>query len=175
MTISVVIPTFNAGPQLTALLDALRAQQPSAPHEIIAIDSGSTDDTKRRVQEGGGRFIELTQPFNHGLARDAGIAAASGELVFLTVQDALPAASDCLARMARHFADTRVAGVSSRQVPPADGPAELKIKAEIDVREMKRAKSQGSGVRSQESDEAPSHLAVNLADHPDYAHYTPEE
>ena len=86
MTISVVIPTFNAGPEISSLLDSLRAQQPAPPFEIIAIDSGSTDDTRQRVEHGGGRFVPLTQPFNHGLARDAGIAAASGELVFVTVQ-----------------------------------------------------------------------------------------
>ncbi|HLX64350.1 MAG TPA: glycosyltransferase family 2 protein [Planctomycetota bacterium] len=171
MRVSVVIPTFNAGAGITALLDALRAQKPSAPDEIIAIDSGSTDDTRARVTGSGGRFVELTRPFNHGLARDEGIAAATGELIFLTVQDALPAAEDCLARFARHFEDARVAGVSSRQVPPADGPAELKIKAEIDVREMYRRRPAGQNLAG----ETPAVQAVSLGDHPEYASYSPEE
>lgn len=188
MRVSVVIPTFNAGAGITALLDALRAQKPSAPDEIIAVDSGSTDDTPTRVTEGGGRVVELTRPFNHGLARDEGIAAARGELIFLTVQDALPAGEDCLARMARHFEDVRVAGVTSRQVPPADGPAELKIKAEIDLRSMETAKTSHGGHgelgegKPDNSESAASFVvkddlvaAVRLADHPEYASYSPEE
>ena len=157
MHISVVVPTFNAGAQITALLDAMRAQRPAPPDEIVAIDSGSTDDTRQRVLDGGGRFVELGEPFNHGLARDAGIAASVGDLVFVTVQDALPAAPDCLARFARHFDDPRVAGVSSRQVPPPDGPAELQIKAALDLRDNEPV------------------ARVSLDDHPDYARYSPEE
>ncbi len=157
MRISIVVPTFNAGPQITALLDAMRAQKPAPPGEIVAIDSGSSDDTRQRVLDGGGRFIELMQPFNHGLSRDAGIAAASGELVFVTVQDAVPAAEDCLARFARHFDDPKVAGVSSRQIPPPNGPAELKIKAELDMRANEPV------------------TQIKLSDHPDYATYSPEE
>ncbi len=165
MRISVVVPTFNAGPHITALLDALRAQKPAAPDEIVAIDSGSADDTRRRVLDGGARFVEFTQPFNHGLARDAGIAATRGELIFLTVQDAIPLSEDCLARFARHFAGASVAGVSSRQIPPADGPAELKIKAAIDLSEF--------GVHDSGSTEAV--LRTTLSDHPNYSSYTPEQ
>src|SRR4029077_15167204 len=99
MQTSVVIPTFNAGPAIGALLDSLRAQKPKAPDEIIAIDSGSTDDTCRRVAAAGGRVIECKEPFNHGLTRDAGLAAAKGEIVVLTVQDALPASDRWLASM----------------------------------------------------------------------------
>ncbi len=157
MRVSVVVPTFNAGAQITALLDAMRAQESAPPHEIIAIDSGSKDDTRQRVLDGGARFVELNQCFNHGLARDAGIAAASGELVFITVQDAVPASTDCLARFAKHFDDPRVAGVSSRQIPPPDGPAELQIKAALDLRDREPV------------------ARVSLADHPDYANYSAEE
>lgn len=189
MRVSVVIPTFNAGAGISALLDALRAQKPAAPEEIIAVDSGSTDETRTRVIGGGGRVVELTRAFNHGLARDEGIAAARSELIFLTVQDALPASEDCLARFARHFEDARVAGVSSRQVPPADGPAELKLKAEIDLRSMGTAKTIGHGghgelgererniSESSVSSVAKDDLvaAVRLADHPEFASYSPEE
>ncbi len=156
MRISVVIPTFNAGAGISALLEALMRQE-TAPFEIVAIDSGSTDETRKRVEGAGARFVELKERFNHGLARDAGIAATSGEFVFLTVQDALPAASDCLARFSRHFDDPKVAGVSSRQVPPADGPAELKIKAELDARPSEPVQK------------------ISLAEHPDYGNYSPSE
>jgi rhamnosyltransferase len=134
MRVSVVIPTFNAGAEITRLLEALRAQS-RAPDQIIAIDSGSRDDTCQRARDGGATVVEWREPFNHGRTRDAGIAAATGDIVLLTVQDAVPASRDYVAKIAAHYADEKVAGVTTRQVPPPDGPLELQIKAELDARE----------------------------------------
>ena len=150
--VSVVIPTYNAGADMPRLLAALRAQKPSPPDEILAIDSGSKDQTCQHVRDAGGKVVEWREPFNHGLTRDAGIRASSGEIVLLTVQDAVPAGEDWLAKVVSHFVDTNVAGVTTRQVPPPDGPLELQIKAELDARE---------GV-----------TRVSLANHPEYASYT---
>src|SRR2546430_2624087 len=99
MSAAVVIPTFNAGAAFQSLLDRLSAQKPLPPSEIIVVDSGSTDQTKAVALAAGARIIEWNKPYNHGLARDAGIAAANSEIVLLTVQDALPAGTDWLARM----------------------------------------------------------------------------
>ena len=155
MRTSVVIPTFNAGPDIVRLLDVLRAQQPQAPDEIVAIDSGSGDETCQRVRDAGGRVIEWGAPFNHGLTRDAGIAAAAGEIVLLTVQDAVPASTDWLARVAAHFADPAVAGVTTRQIPPPDRPLKLAHQSEPGA-----ASVAGAAQR------------ISLADHPGYAGYT---
>jgi rhamnosyltransferase len=154
---SVVIPTFNAGPGISALLDSLRAQKPKAPDEIIAIDSGSKDDTCRRVLDAGGRVIEWKEPFNHGLTRDAGVAAAKGDVIVLTVQDAVPASDQWLACMLKQFEDEKVAGVSGPQIPPPDGPLELVIKARLDA-----AQSAGP-------------VKVSLSSHPNYTQYTPAQ
>ncbi|HYF50298.1 MAG TPA: glycosyltransferase [Planctomycetota bacterium] len=155
MRTSVVIPTYNAGDDMPRLLAVLRAQKPSPPDEILAIDSGSRDQTCQHVRDAGGKVIEYREPFNHGLTRDAGIRASSGEIVLLTVQDAVPASDEWLARVVAHFSDPKVAGVTTRQIPPLDGPLELKIKADLDARE---------GVQR-----------VTLADHEDYAKYTPAQ
>jgi len=98
MRVSVVIPTFNGGAKLAALLECLRAQQPSPPDEVVVVDSGSSDDTCKLAAGAGARVVQWDEPYDHGLARDAGISAASGDIVFLTVQDALPASSAWLAR-----------------------------------------------------------------------------
>ena len=152
MRTSVVIPTFNAGPEFQALLDRLKAQKPAPPDEIVVIDSGSRDQTLALAREAGAKIIEWRERFDHGLTRDAGIAAASGEIVLLTVQDGVPAGEDWLAHVCAHFADPSVAGVSTRQIPPPDGPLELQIKAKLDAEE---------GV-----------TRISLAGHPDYAHYS---
>jgi rhamnosyltransferase len=157
MKTSVVIPTFNGAREIGPLLEALRAQQPRPPDEILAIDSGSRDDTCERVHAAGGRVIDWKQPFNHGLTRDAGIAASSGEIVLLTVQDAVPESRDWLARIVAHFEDSTVGGVSTRQIPPPDGPLELRIKAQLEAEAM------------------PAPVRVSLTDHPNYATYSPAQ
>jgi len=155
MRISVVIPTFNAASQLAALLECLRSQQPSPPDEIVVVDSGSTDETCGLASAAGARIVQWNEPYDHGLARDAGISAATGDIVFLTVQDALPASSAWLAHMAAHFEDASVAGASSRQIAPAGGPLELRIKAGLDA----------------QSGDVP--IRISLADHPHYSQYPP--
>jgi rhamnosyltransferase len=157
MRVSVVIPTRNAGPHLAPLLERLRGQKPRPPDEIIVVDSGSTDGTCKLAADAGARVVAWTKPYDHGLARDAGIAAATGDIILLTVQDALPAADDWLARMTGHFADASVAGVTSRQIPPPDGPLELQIKARLDT----------------QADAEP--VRISLAAHPGYAQYTPAQ
>ncbi len=157
MKTSVVIPTFNGGAEIGPLLAALRAQQPRPPDEILAIDSGSRDNTCELVRNAGGRVIEWKERFNHGLTRDAGIAASTGEIVLLTVQDAVPLNTDWLARIVAHFEDAKVGGVSSRQIPPADGPLELQIKAKLEAEAM------------------PHPVRLSLSEHPNYATYTPAQ
>jgi rhamnosyltransferase len=155
MRVSVVIPTYNAGSDMPRLLAALRAQKPHPPDEIIAIDSGSKDQTCQHVRDAGGIVIEWKEAFNHGLTRDAGVRSATGEIVCITVQDAVPAHEDWLAKIKAHFEDEDVAGVSTRQIPPPDGPLELQIKADLDA---------NVGLQR-----------VSLKDHPDYAKYTPAQ
>lgn len=155
LSVSVVIPTFNAGPDLARLLSALK-QQTLRPLDVVVVDSGSKDQTLAAAAEFGATIVHYKERFDHGLARDAGIAAARGDIVVLTVQDAVPASNDWLATLTRHFVDASVAGVFSRQIPPPDGPLELQIKADLDA---------AAG--------APDF--VRIADHPNYATYSPAE
>jgi rhamnosyltransferase len=157
MRISVVIPTLNAGPQFARLLESLQRQSPKPPDEIIVIDSGSRDQTCELARQAGARVVPIFAPFNHGLTRDEGVAAASGDIVFLTVQDAVPASSDWLAKVAAHFDDPKVAGVTTRQIPPPDGPLELQIKADL------------------EAQESAGPERVSLFYHPGYARYKPSQ
>jgi len=155
LSVSVVIPTFNAGSDLARLLSALK-QQSLVPLDVVVVDSGSRDETLVAAEQFGATIVHYKERFDHGLARDAGIAAARGEIVVLTVQDAEPAAPDWLEKLTRHFSDASVAGVFSRQIPPPDGPLELQIKADLDA-----------------TSDLPEF--IRLADHPQYATYTPAE
>ena len=73
---SVVIPAFNEGPGIAAVIADLQGVGPW--HEILVVDDGSTDETSARAREAGARVIR--QPYNkgNGAAVKRGIRAATG-------------------------------------------------------------------------------------------------
>ena len=122
LKISVVIPVLNAAGTLPALLKALAEQQPSPPDEIILVDSLSTDDTRRiALAQPHVRVVPLER-FSHGRARNLGAREATGAIIVLMTQDALPADRHWLAALLEPLADPQVAAVHSRQVPRPDAP-----------------------------------------------------
>jgi rhamnosyltransferase len=118
--ISLVMPTWNAGPLLDEVLAAIRAQRAPAFDELVAVDSGSRDGTVERLQRAGFTVRGIPQrEFDHGATRDLGIGMSTGDVVVLLVQDATLQGDDWLARMVEPFADPQVAGVWCRQTPRA--------------------------------------------------------
>lgn len=87
-TVSVIIPTYNRAWCLREAVDSA-AVQDFRDFEIIVVDDGSTDETARLLEEYGESLRALRQP-RRGVsaARNAGIAAARGELIaFLDSDD----------------------------------------------------------------------------------------
>jgi glycosyltransferase involved in cell wall biosynthesis len=87
-TVSVIIPTWNRAREVCAAIDSALAQT-ARPLEIIVVDDGSTDDTAG-VLARYGDAIRVVRQHNQGVAaaRNAGIAAARGELLaFLDSDD----------------------------------------------------------------------------------------
>ena len=112
------MPTLNAGPLLDDVLRGIQAQRDPGFDELLAIDSGSTDGTLERLQAAGFRIESIPKrEFDHGSTRDRGIAATTGDVVVLLVQDATMQGEDWLAKMVAPFADPDVAGVWCRQIP----------------------------------------------------------
>lgn len=87
MRISVVIPCFNASRWIATALRSVAAQT-EAPCEIIVVDDGSEDDSIDQIR-GCGVPVELlrTPRANGAGARNAGIAAATGEWIALLDAD----------------------------------------------------------------------------------------
>ena len=78
--VTVIVPAFNAGPFVAQALAAIVGQD-YAPIELVVVDDGSSDDTAEVVA----RFptVRYLHQENAGpsAARNAGIAASTGELI----------------------------------------------------------------------------------------------
>ena len=120
--VSVVIPTLNAGPEFRAVLRRLRDQHGVAELEIVAVDSGSTDETLAACRDFGVQVAAYEGPhFNHGRARTQGVARTRGEYLVFMSQDAYPVGAGAIARMAGFLAADPTVGVASgREVPRRD-------------------------------------------------------
>ncbi|HVE45829.1 MAG TPA: glycosyltransferase family A protein [Acidimicrobiales bacterium] len=90
MTVSMIIPAFNAGRFLDAALASVAAQSRPAD-EVVVIDDGSTDETGEIARRWSDHLplVLVTKPENEGLgvARRDGIARSSGELLALLDAD----------------------------------------------------------------------------------------
>ena len=117
-SVTVFLPTWNAGPRLEQVLEAIRGQRTQRRVVLRAIDSGSTDGTHARLARQGVEFEVIRQcDFDHGRTRNRGVLESATELVVLLSQDARPADERWLEEIIAPFDDPRVAGTWARQVP----------------------------------------------------------
>src|SRR5881398_3078524 len=122
--VSVIVCSYNGGQTLAACLDSLGKLNYPA-YEVILVDDGSTDDTAYvAAQFPTVRYIHQT---NHGLsyARNAGAAAAKGEVFAYTDSDCM-ADVDWLYYLIGTLLSGDYAGVGGPNVPP---PAQNWIQA----------------------------------------------
>jgi len=86
MDLSVVVPTLDSREQLVGCLGALEDHAPAA--EVIVVNGPSTDGTSglARSNPGVDRLVEVAER-NLNAARNAGIAAATGEVIAFVGQD----------------------------------------------------------------------------------------
>ncbi len=120
MRAAVVIPTRNAGPEFEGVLSALGRQ--TEPFDLLVLDSASTDGTAARAAGAGAR-VEPIDPatFNHGAARNAGMAGTDAPYVAFLTQDALPHGDHWLEALVDAAAGTDgAAGAYCRQIPKPD-------------------------------------------------------
>ena len=81
--ISIVIRTLNEAMYLDHLLSAIAVQKIAGlGHEVILIDSGSTDDTLSIAENHGRRILHIARDeFSFGRSLNMGCEAANGEIL----------------------------------------------------------------------------------------------
>ena len=125
MTLSVVVPTLNGRDHLAACLDALAEHAPGC--QVVVVNGPSTDGTTGMVRDRDdvAMLIEISDR-NLNVARNAGIAAATGDAVALigertrveeTWADAVRGAMDAGAEVATGPVHREVlAGVTTQSI-----------------------------------------------------------
>lgn len=126
MRISVVVCTRNRSSSIRETLEAI-SKQHYPNFEMLVVDS--SDDSDRKMTEEltlrfGGKYIhEPRRGLN--VARNTGIAHASGSLVMFTDDDCLPE-KDCLQQTAPNFSDPDVWACTARIIQHShEGAADL--------------------------------------------------
>ena len=94
MKVSVIIPVYNQRPSLSACLESVLAQT-LREIEVVCVDDGSTDGSGRMLDDYATRDsrVKVIHQANAGAgpARNAGMAAASGEFIaFMDADDRYP-------------------------------------------------------------------------------------
>ncbi len=116
-TFSVIVCTRNGRDRIPKCLTALE-KLIGGPHELLVVDDGSTDGTADFVaaQFPGVRLLR-TPPQGLSAARNAGAAAATGEIFAFTDDDCEPD-PEWLERLRRVLADGRFAAAGGPNLPP---------------------------------------------------------
>jgi len=115
MSISIIIPTYNAESYLPKLLESLKAQ--TLEFELIIIDSSSKDRTISIAKEYADRIIEIPQSeFDHGGTRTKAGLASTGDIIIFLTQDALPYDENSIENIVKDFKDKKVGASYGRQL-----------------------------------------------------------
>jgi len=108
--VSVVIPAFNCQKTISQTIQALLRQSYKGLIEIVVVDDGSTDDTKKIIQ--GFPMVKYVYQNNAGpaKARNRGFETSKGQVVFFTDSDCIPH-QDWIETMLEGFEGARVSVV----------------------------------------------------------------
>ena len=127
MSVSVIIPTLEAGKQIVPLLKSIESQT-RKPDEVWVVDSSSSDGTAERARRCGAKVLRIArEQFDHGGTRDLAFQHTTGDLVLFLTQDVLLDNRQYIENLLRPFDDDRVAAVSGRQVARLDARMYVKM------------------------------------------------
>src|SRR5205823_1365971 len=107
--ISIIIRCYNEEEHIGRLLSGI-IQQTQQDFEIIVVDSGSTDATLSIASRYPVKVVHIApQDFSFGRSLNMGCEAAGGEILVFASAHVYPLYDDWLEKIARPFADPKVA------------------------------------------------------------------
>jgi len=116
--VSIIIPTKNGGADFAQCLGMVHAQRYEGKFEVIAIDSGSTDDTLNTIKGYPTKLLTIKpEDFGHGKTRNLAARLAEGRYLVFVSQDSIPASTEWLSKLTRNFEDPEVIAVHGKQIP----------------------------------------------------------
>jgi rhamnosyltransferase len=117
MLVSIIVRTYNEERYLDRLLTAIAEQEVDFDHEVLLVDSGSSDDTLRIALRHGTKVLSIPkQDFSFGRSLNRGCAAAGGECLVFVSGHCVPVDNQWLARLVAPIRDQRVALTYGRQL-----------------------------------------------------------
>lgn len=119
--VSILIPTYNAGPSFKTLLQVLSRQELRL-FDVVVVDSSSTDDTVSIAQSFGIRTHVISKrEFDHGGTRTHMGQLAKGDVLVYLTQDALPVNEMTVPLLVSTLvSDERIGAAFGRQIPYSD-------------------------------------------------------
>ncbi|NTV28536.1 MAG: glycosyltransferase [Candidatus Omnitrophica bacterium] len=111
LSLSVIIPAYNAADTIGDALSALEKQTCRQPFEIVVVDDGSTDATRQVVSAHPGVKYIFQANAGPASARNCGARKSSGQILLFTDADCCPE-REWLEKMLRGFEADNVAVVS---------------------------------------------------------------
>jgi cellulose synthase/poly-beta-1,6-N-acetylglucosamine synthase-like glycosyltransferase len=120
LTVTVVVPTYRRPERALACLEGLRAQERPAD-EVLVVVRNDDEETRAAVERWRAEhahdvvslvIVEVTRP-GQIVAMNAGLAAATGDVVAFTDDDCVPR-PDWLRWLMGHYRDERGGGVGGR-------------------------------------------------------------
>lgn len=108
MKISIVVRSYNEAKHIGKLMAGIAAQT-VLPHEVIVVDSGSTDETVAIAEGYGAKIVHIDKrQFTFGRALNIGCATATGDILVFASAHVYPTRKSWLAELVRPFDDPRV-------------------------------------------------------------------
>jgi glycosyltransferase involved in cell wall biosynthesis len=111
ITVSVIVPAYNASATIGQTLAALVKQNCFQPYEVIVVDDGSNDSTGAIVASFAGVKYVLQDNAGPAAARNHGARRAAGEFLAFTDSDCIPH-EDWLSQLLASFGPSQVGVVA---------------------------------------------------------------